>query len=626
MAAMDFVPSILRAIILAMVMSLVAVAEPIAVLQDSNVTYHGSVTDTTEHFMNIKFAHDTSGKRRFAPPEPYAPPKGSKIIATRPGPACPQSKAALPPFFDESQEISEDCLSLRISRPSGTTEDDRLPVVVWVHGGGVVKGSAYDLHFDPSKLLARSIELEKPVIYVALNYRITIFGFPQLPILRDQKSMNLGLRDQWAGLQWVSDHIAAFGGNSNRITVFGLSAGGSLPSLLLLAHGGEKGVPFSRLWAMSGPPGTVLNVTSDAIEVHTRAVADRLGCDMASDEEILECLRSIPMEALTEGAMEYSRNNHPPHGIHTFIPSVDGEFMPDRHSVLYKSGRFAKGIPIVYGWAHDDGSASATPASNYQTDEDMKDAFKPFAHALTDQDYRELFSLYPAAAFELEHKAYESHKTESDPVAPINFFRVSRMLRDILFSCSSIGFGYEMSRQSKELNEAFPGVRLYDLNQSVLSPMMASAGLPYLGVCHGSDTHYIFNGVFPEGNMSESDMRLSGLMTEYFINFAYTGNPAPAEDEHLADWPEAFPEPGHPDTPLPSSINLQLIGGTLGTGSSTLRTRDESAGIMQNVIGLGVEYAAMGSPVSQERQRAMEREKLLERCSYIDTLSEKLGI
>ncbi|CAJ2500563.1 Uu.00g034160.m01.CDS01 [Anthostomella pinea] len=309
---------------------------------------------------------------------------------------------------------------------------------------------------------------------------------------------------------------------------------------------------------MSGPPGTALNVTSDATDAHTRAVAEKLECGTGSDEKTLKCLRGLSMETLLEAAMEHSVNNHPPNGLFTFIPSVDGDFIPDRHSVLYKAGRFAKGIPIVYGWTHDDGSGNAGPPSNFQTEEDMKGAFKTFVHALTDDDYTKLFSLYPASDFEEESSNYELTRRESDPPVPIPFFRVSRILRDLLFSCTSVGFGYEMSRQSKALDPSFPGVRLYDLNQSMLTPMIAAIGMPYMGACHGSDSHYILNGLFPEGEVSESDQILSRSMAGSFINFAYNGDPAFAGDEHLDSWPESFPEPGHPGAPLPPAVNVQL--------------------------------------------------------------------
>ncbi|CAJ2500562.1 Uu.00g034150.m01.CDS01 [Anthostomella pinea] len=221
----------LPAFLLTLLVSSIVIAEPIATFEGSKVTYQGMTKGTVEHFLNIRYAHDTSGLRRFAPPEPYTPPEGSEIAATEAGPACPQTQTALPPFFDETPWISEDCLNLRISRPAGTSAGDKLPVVVWVQGGGVVKGSAYDSHSEPDNLIALSEELKKPVIYVTFNYRLTIFGFARLPILKDQQSLNAGMRDQRTAFEWVKDNIAAFGGDPNRVALFGLSSGGTFSSL-----------------------------------------------------------------------------------------------------------------------------------------------------------------------------------------------------------------------------------------------------------------------------------------------------------------------------------------------------------------------------------------------------------
>lgn len=336
--------SLLRMALMSLVVCYNAAADPIVKLEETKVTYRGITEGKIEHFLNIKYAYDTSGSRRFAPPEPYSPSEGSEVAAIASGPACPQSEPALPPFFVATPDTSEDCLHLRVSRPAGTVSSDKLPVVLWIHGGGVIKGSGYDPHFDPDNLLALSVELEKPVIYVAINYRITIFGFARLPLLKEQKSMNVGMRDQRLAFQWIQDHISSFGGDPERMTVFGLSAGGTFPSLHFVSYGGEQGVPFAQLWSMSGPPGNAVNMTSDVIETHTRAVAEKLGCGTDSDEETLECLRMVPEKELTAVAMEYSVSNHPPYGTHTFIPSIDGDFMPDRPTVLYKSGRFVKGM------------------------------------------------------------------------------------------------------------------------------------------------------------------------------------------------------------------------------------------------------------------------------------------
>lgn len=335
--------SLPRLIILGSLCNILVVAEPLVHDLETNITYQGTIVGDVEHFQNIKFAHDTSGPRRFAPPEPYTPAPGSEVDASSPGAACPQIKDAMLPFFSETQDMSEDCLNLRIARSSRMTETSKLPVVLWVHGGGVVKGSAYDPHFDPDKLLQHSVSIGKPVIYVAINYRLTIFGFARLPLLKARKSLNVGIRDQRLAFQWVKDNIEKFGGDPDKITVYGLSAGGTFTSLHLVAYGGKRSLPFSQAWVMSGPPGTALNMSSDATTTHTLAVAERLKCDSKDEAALLQCLRNTPMNTLLTIAMEYSVSNHPPAGLFTFIPSVDGDMFPDRPSVLYREGNFVKG-------------------------------------------------------------------------------------------------------------------------------------------------------------------------------------------------------------------------------------------------------------------------------------------
>lgn len=478
--------------------------------------------------------------------------------------------------------------------------------------------------------------------HVALNYRLTIFGFARLPVLKDQKSLNVGMRDQRAGFQWVKDHIAAFGGDPERITSFGLSSGGTFSSLHLMTYAGEKGVPFTQAWAMSGPPGTALNMTSDATEIHTRAVAEIAGCpvenDQNSDQQILQCLRELPMNKLLDVAVEYSQRNHPPLGLFTFIPSIDGDFLPERQSALYRAGKFVKGIPMVLGWTQDDGATNAGPALSFQTEEDMKIPIKNFAHALTGKDYEHLFSLYPAEDFEHDAENYETRKSDSDPTAPVHYFRIARIMRDLLFTCSSIDFGFHISQQSRRQDPSFPGVRLYDLNQSMVTPMFHEAGMPWLGAIHGSDLDYLFNNFFAKDHMPEQDRQLSEYLQASFINFAYTGDPNQGSSVGRASpWPEAFTSAGEGianqlETSESSKMALQVIGGPLGTGSCQLSggahetmNLDEQQGAVQNPPYYGVQYGEMGSATSQERQQVLEHEKLIERCAFINSLAEKLG-
>ncbi|KAF7872525.1 hypothetical protein EAF04_003446 [Stromatinia cepivora] len=264
----------------------------------------------------------------------------------------------MPPFFSPVEEISEDCLHLHIARPSGLDPNSKsnLLVVVYNAEGGAIKGSNHDEHISPDKLISLSVADGKPIIFVALNSRLSIFGFARLPILKDEKSLNLGMRDQRAAFEWVRDHIHEFGGDPNRITAYGLSAGGTMISLQTMAYGGKKGVPFQQARVMSGPPGTSLNITSDATEYYTKVVADKVGCGGLIDSEMLLCLRNVPMQKLIDSAMEYSISNHPPSGLFTFIPFVDDDFLPERHSKMMREGSFAKGIRMTFGWTQNDGA------------------------------------------------------------------------------------------------------------------------------------------------------------------------------------------------------------------------------------------------------------------------------
>lgn len=109
----------------------------VPIVHDSakNITYIGSSVDGVEHYQNIFYAEDTSGKNRFAPPLPYLPAPGSTVDATKVGAWCPQNIGDILPFTSRVENVSENCLSLRVSRAHGTSQNSKLPVVVWMHGG-----------------------------------------------------------------------------------------------------------------------------------------------------------------------------------------------------------------------------------------------------------------------------------------------------------------------------------------------------------------------------------------------------------------------------------------------------------------------------------------------------------
>jgi carboxylesterase type B len=457
------------------------------------------------------------------------------------------------------------------------------------------------------------------------------------------------MKDQEAGFEWIRDNIEAFGGDPRRVTAYGLSAGGTMSSLHLMEKRDKP--PFTQLWAMSGPPGSALNMSDDAATFHTLQVAEKLQCNQEEEEAQLKCLRQVPMQKLLEVSMEYSVANNLPAGLFTFIPTVDGDLVPDRSTQLYRNGQFAKGkpsdhstsvamlidvdIPTVLGWTQDDGTMNAGPANLVNEETDIRSAIKRAFRKLTTKTITELLVQYKASEFTQDVENYQRNKASTAPDVSVHWFRLSRMLRDILFTCPSIDFGFQMNKQSQNSQ-----VYLYSLNQSMLTPLWSSVGMPYIGISYGSDTNYIFNGLFPEGETSDEDQKLSIEFATAFIAFANTGNPNECATNDKDVWPKAFAtDPDQRTDTTLSAMNLQIIGGPYGTGRVSLATdsryfgsgntgyQDASHAVIgeQHALGDTLNLGAMPSPTSRMRKEVMGQEHLLRRCDFINGLSQELG-
>jgi carboxylesterase type B len=138
------------------------------------VTYNGLERDGIEVFLGIPYGQDTSGRNRFKPPKRHIATRGSTVEATSYGPSCPQQLGQwLPPItLGNVTDISEDCLNLNVARPKGTRAKDRLPVMVYIHGGSFWVGNNHEPTILPDGLILESVRNELPVIHVAMNYRL----------------------------------------------------------------------------------------------------------------------------------------------------------------------------------------------------------------------------------------------------------------------------------------------------------------------------------------------------------------------------------------------------------------------------------------------------------------------
>ncbi|KAJ5706967.1 alpha/beta-hydrolase [Penicillium malachiteum] len=336
-----------------------------------DITYIGSVLGDVEHFQNIFYGEEPTGPRRFASPIPVNPPGGSVIDATKAGAWCPQGTGDILPFTSRVTNISENCLSLRIARSRGSTSDQKLPVVVYLHGGGHALGSASETLYTPDGLIQEAFASGGPLIYVGINYRLVLFGFATSKTMIEMKQTNAGLRDQRAALEWIRDNIEAFGGDPSRVTAIGQSVGASDIGLHLVSYNGTRGVPFQQAMLMSGATG--LNFNSDPAHVteNTASIAKAANCVSTEDAEslkTLECLQRIPFEVLTNLSVTASREARPPFGEGFFYPTIDGDILPGRPSELLRAGKVVNNIPLIASWVTNDGAWYAPSTTATDTD------------------------------------------------------------------------------------------------------------------------------------------------------------------------------------------------------------------------------------------------------------------
>jgi para-nitrobenzyl esterase len=284
----------------------------------------GVAADGVESFKGIPYAAPPVGPLRWRAPQPATPWTGVRA-ADKYGAICMQKVdpkdngvAAGPP--------SEDCLTLNVFAPAGAKG---LPVMVWIHGGGFVNGSATAALYDGSALARQG------VVVVTVNYRLGRFGFFAHPALSaEQKGTpvaNYGLMDQIAALRWVHQNIAAFGGDPARVTVFGESAGGMAVNRLMMI-GQARGL-FSQAIVESGV-GREKGQTLTQAEATGAAFAAKLG---ASD---LAALRALPADKIIAAG--------DPQVLSGELPILDGELLTENPAEAFAAGHEAR-VPYLVG-------------------------------------------------------------------------------------------------------------------------------------------------------------------------------------------------------------------------------------------------------------------------------------
>jgi para-nitrobenzyl esterase len=458
------------------------------IVQLDNGGVQGTLVGDTRQYLGIPYAKPPVGPLRWKAPQP--PDAWTDLRqATAFGKRCAQTANAV---LQNAASADEDCLYLNVWTPF--PEPVRpVPVMLWIHGGGNVNGSASEpVPYIKTGVFysGQSLAEKHGVVVVSINYRLGVFGFFGHSALEAEGSVgNQGLLDQQLAMQWVRDNIGKFGGDASKVTIFGESAG-SIDVCMHVASPRSRGL-FHRAISESGGCTTV-QTTKDEADASAKALATTLGCTGA---DALACLRGKSVaDLLTAGA---SGN---------FDPEVDGQFLPDQPRTLYDSGQVAK-VPYLLGSNTDEGTLFLI-GSRVQTEDDYKVAL-----AMT-------FGAPTATAVALRYPVANFANAPPNPALAA----LARVVGDSRLVCGT----YDTAVRASENAPVF--MYNYDI------PVPAAALPPgvYLGASHGSELTSVF-GTSPLLQSDAQARAASDLMQRYWTNFAKTGDPNGGDDPK---WPE----------------------------------------------------------------------------------------
>ena len=439
-------------------------------------------------FKGVPFATPPVGTRRWQPPEPPAPWSG-KRLATDFSPACVQ--AAYPEgsmFTSPLRATSEDCLYLNVwsadLQPAAPA-----PVMVWIHGGGLTRGTGATGLYDGTRLA------RKGVVVVTINYRLGVFGYLAHPELSEESpqgaSGNYGTLDQIAALRWVQDNIAAFGGDPSRVTVFGESAG-SWSVNHLTATPLAAGL-FQRAIGQSG--GNFAPMPERARAANGLPSAEAAGAQFATEAGAADLAALRAMTAAEVLAVAESTR------AELAAANVDGWVFPKQIAAIFAAGDH-NNVDLIVGSNADEGTNLLPPP------EDPEAAWAG------------LGKLVGAEFMADVRRVYDTGAGVAGPYYGA--------FRDTIFTWQM----REWARLARRSNE---NVYRYYFTFAPAEPLGGR-----LGAFHAAEIQYVFNNedflqtLGLGGKPARRDRALGAAMSDYWVAFAKTGVPAP---EGRPQWP-----------------------------------------------------------------------------------------
>ncbi|XP_075256184.1 acetylcholinesterase-like isoform X2 [Convolutriloba macropyga] len=473
-----------------------------------------------QEYLGIPYAEPPVGDLRFKyPTRRYQLSDTGSLNATRFGPACMQ--IADTTFNDEEEkirqaadmwnfkteyQIDEDCLTLNIWAPYNPNKrDTKYPVMLWIYGGGFFSGTSHLDVYNGYRLTA----LEN-VVVVTFNYRLGLFGF--LYLNSYESPGNMGLYDQLVALSWVKENIAAFGGDMERITLFGESAGSASVGFHMLSPLSNH--LFTNGIMQSGSPTAPWALMSrDEMLDRSLGVAKRLSCYNGGTDRsrVAACLRRLSLkDILTATASLYSDfagKNKNRWLDFPVAPIVDNKLIPMDPLTLLRTGNFKK-VPLMIGSTSNEGSfwlLYYRPYFNVRS-----------SNLLTSVQYEEsldtIFNFKDKKTRDAIKFVYRNWTDPHDQVQ--NRLAIDKATGEYNFACPCNHFAEFYSAIGRQR------VYMYYLNHR-----SSTEGWPeWMGAIHGADCEWVF-GKFLDTNNTPQEKRMTRNIMWYWANFARTGNP-----------------------------------------------------------------------------------------------------
>ncbi|MFF3838432.1 carboxylesterase/lipase family protein [Streptomyces sp. NPDC001930] len=451
----------------------------------------GSAKDGVAAFLGVPYAQAPVGPLRFRAPEPVEPWDGVRE-ATAFGATAPKRPYAPPldALLPDPDIAGDDCLNLNVWAPWGAPDgtggtgggpgEGGRPVMVWIHGGSLVHGSSAVPVYDGTAFARDG------VVLVSVNYRLGIEGFGVFP----DAPGNLGLRDQIAALTWVRDSIAAFGGDPERVTVFGESAG-AISIAALLASPLAKGL-FRRAALQSGAP---IAQPLDRARRTTEAVAARLKVPATA-----EAFARVDRDRLLAAQTEVTGKGSPLTGGHSFQIVVDGEVVPRDPAAALADGASAE-VDLLMGTTTEEYRLWFVPSG-------VTDRVGPVVQRLL---------LWRTKVPSRTARVYRAGRPQEKPGEVLGALATDKLLRIPLNTLADA----RLHSGGRAGTYARAGTYLYEFGWR--SPVLG------LGACHALELGFVFDTLdLPETRAltgPDAPQDLAAAMHAAWVSFAATGDP-----------------------------------------------------------------------------------------------------